>query len=91
MKLPKVPFGICCKNVNINQKSLLCHKCNSKVHIKCNNLSVLEYEKLLNDQSSGVSWFCKNCIIDDHALIFPFGAVDNKVLSNLFDLILGSL
>ena len=80
MKSPKVPCGICCKNVNANQKNLLCNKCNSKVHIKCNDISVLEYEKLLNDQSNGVSWFCKNCIIDDRALMFPFGAVDNEVL-----------
>ena len=86
MKSPKVPCGICCKNVNANQKNLLCNKCNSKVHIKCNDISVLEYEKLLNDQSNGVSWFCKNCIIDDRALMFPFGAVDNEVLSNLFDI-----
>ena len=85
MKSPTTPCGICCKNVNVNQKSLLCNKCNSKVHIKCKNISVLEYEKVCNDQSNGVPWFCKNCTIDDNALIFPFGAVDNEVLSNLFD------
>ena len=79
MKSPKVPCGICCKNVNVNQKNLLCNKCDSKVHIKCNDISVLEYEKLLNDQSNGVPWFCKNCTIDDRALMFPFGTVDNEV------------
>ena len=85
MKSPKTPCGICYKNVNVNQKSLLCNKCNSKVHIKCNDISVLEYENLCNDQSNGVPSFCKNCIIDDSALMFPFGGVDNEALSNLFD------
>lgn len=86
MKPPRVPGGICHKNVNANQKNLFCDKYNSKVHIKCNEISVLDYEKLLHDQSNGVPWFCKNCIIDNHVSMFPFGIVDNVVLSNLFDL-----
>ena len=57
------------------------HKCNSKLHIKFYDLSVLEYEELLNDQFNDVPCFCKNCIIDDRASMFPFGTVDNKVLS----------
>ena len=70
--------------IYLHGEESLCSKCNSKVNIKCNDISVLEYEKLLNGQSNAVPQFCKNCTIDGHASLLPFGTDDNEELSYLF-------
>ena len=82
MVSPKYPCGICHKNVNIN--GIFCDKCNFWHHFKRNDISVSEYEALSNEPDD-VPWFCINCSITHHESIFPFGSIENKVLSNLFD------
>ena len=49
------------------------------VHIRCNDISVKEYEELQKEPEH-VPWFCLNAEI-----MFPFGSVDNEELSNLND------
>ena len=43
----KYPCGICKKSVDKNQKAINCSVCTRWVHIKCNGVSVNEYEKLV--------------------------------------------
>ena len=82
MVSPKYPCGICHKNVNKN--GIFCDKCNFWHHIKCNDISVSEYEAL-SSEPDDVPWFCINCTITYHESIFPFGSIENEALSNLFN------
>ncbi len=82
VRTPKYPCGICHKNVNNN--GILCNTCNFWHHIKCNNISVSEYEALSNEPDD-VPWFCINCSINYNKSIFPFGSIENEPLSYLFD------
>ena len=43
------PCGICKKNVNNNQKAILCSNCKHWIHIKCNGTSVTEYNQMIDD------------------------------------------
>ena len=83
VRTAKYPCGMCHKNVNKN--GILCNECNCWHHIKCNNISVSEYEALSNEPDD-VPWFCINCIITYHESIFPFGSIENETLLNLFEL-----
>ena len=82
VRTPKHPCGICHKNVS--KYGILCNKCNFWRHIKCNNISVTEYEAL-STEPDDVPWFCINCTITYHESIFPFGSIENETLLNLFD------
>ena len=79
----KFPCGICYKSVRDNQKAVFCNECNFYIHIKCNNISVLEYEVLVSE-ADDVPWFCINCTIKYHACVFPFGSIENETLLNFF-------
>ena len=81
----KFPCGICLKNVRESQPSILCNNCNFYVHITCSEVSPSEY-KTLADEPDEVPWFCKKCTIADRESIFPFGTVENEILSDLFEL-----
>ena len=35
------------KNVNYNQKALKCTKCDMWIHIKCNDISIKEYDDMI--------------------------------------------
>ena len=72
------PCGICHKKIPEHYKSVFCDYCNYWVHIRCNNISVKEYEEL-QKQPENVPWFCVKCT----EIMFPFGSVDNAELSNL--------
>ena len=48
----KYTGGICKKSVNKNQKAIKCSVCSEWVHIKCNGVSVNEYEKLIEEEES---------------------------------------
>ena len=76
--VPENPCGICHKNVHANCKSVYCNNCNLWVHLKCNNISIPEYNKL-QDEADDVPWFCLNCT----KIMFPFGQLDNEELLNL--------
>ena len=83
VRAPKYPCGICHKNVN--EKGIFCNNCNFWQHIKCNGISASEYEALSNEPDD-IPWLCINCTKTYHQSIFPFGAIDNETLSNLFGL-----
>ncbi len=76
------PCGTCHKNVTKN--GILCNECNFWYHIKCNDISVTEYEALSNEPDDG-PWFCLNCTIAYYESIFPFGSIENEPLLNLFE------
>ena len=85
------PCGICQKNVNQNQKGIMCSVCKHWVHIKCNGTSVeyyndmIENNALLTDAEIEASlWNCNKCELTNRAMIFPFGfADDNELLEIL--------
>ena len=83
-KESKFPCGICHKSVHDNQKAVFCNECNFYIHIKCNNMSVLEYEVLVNEVDD-VPWFCINCTEKYHAYVFHFGSIENQTLLNISD------
>ena len=47
-------------------------------------MSILEYEAL-SKEPDVVPWFSINCTIAYHESIFPFGAIENETLLNLFE------
>lgn len=75
------PCGICHKNIPDNHKSVFCDYCKFWVHIRCNDLSVQEYEELQREPEH-IPWFCLKCT----ELIFPFGSIENEELINLNNL-----
>lgn len=78
----KFPCGYCSKNVNSNQKALLCCQCQKWIHIKCNDLSVNEYISI-KDNLSNSKWLCLTCTIINDAQIFPFTFVSNEAILQL--------
>ena len=81
VRTPKHPCGICHKNVY--KHGIFCNHCNFWHHIKCNKISVAEYEDL-STEPDDVPWFCINCTIRNRESIFPFGPIENETLLNLF-------
>ena len=70
---PKFPCRICAKNVSDKDKAVQCDLCELWVHIKCNDLSYLDYRYL---QNSNKSWYCIECC----SKIFPFNSLSsNKI------------
>ena len=47
-KQAQFPCGICEKNVNHNQIAVFCDQCDKWIHIKCNNISKVEYQPTLS-------------------------------------------
>ena len=72
------PCGICHKKIPEHHRSVFCDHCNFWVHIRCNNISVKEYNELQKEPEN-VPWLCLKCT----EIMFPFGSVDNEELSNL--------
>ena len=62
---PKFSCRICAKDVHNKDKSVQCSLCELWIHIKCNNLSYLDYRYL---QNCDKSWYCLECC----STIFPF-------------------
>ena len=65
---------------------MLCNKCNLFVHIKCNNITALDYSNLEREPDD-VPWFCKLC----NKEIVPFRSLANEVLLGLYEFDLPSL
>ena len=80
----KYHCGICKKIVNKNQKAINCSVCSEWVHIKCNRVSVNEYEKLVEEES--IPWQCILCHIEDMASKFPFCYLSKTELIDLYGL-----
>ena len=84
------PCGICQKNVHHNQKYIKCTSCKFKVHIKCNDTTVEEYNTI-KDSNSLLSeehkdkndWCCNRCMISNMAEKFTFGLESNYDLINI--------
>ena len=75
----KFPCKICENNVTYCNQAIQCDLCDSRVHIKCNDLNYIDYKFL---QNSNDPWFCISCC----SKIFPFNTAKNKnFISNFYD------
>ena len=45
---PKIPCGVCNKNIAEQHKRVTCSICNYRVHIKCNKIDVKAFDKIKN-------------------------------------------
>ena len=85
----KFPCGICKFEVKHNHKAIFCTNCDSWVHIKCDGTSIEDYKIMMKNNRDNDElieneiWECLNCIINQRAIIFPFGLEDNLNLRNL--------
>ena len=52
------PCSICNQAIGDNDNSIYCDKCNSWVHIKCNNLNFIDYQYVNGNDDP---WFCLIC------------------------------
>ena len=50
---------VCSKKVAYNHKAVLCEICNTWVHIKCNKLTIDDYEKFQNN--ANLNFTCLQC------------------------------
>ena len=51
--------GLCHKTIGQRRKSIRCDYCDQLIHIRCNNINVSTYDKLVDDPTP---WFCRMCI-----------------------------
>ena len=65
--------GICHENVGENQAAIFCIECNSYVHIKFKDTSILDY-RIYQAEPDNAVWFCKSCT----TALFPFGTLQFK-------------
>ena len=87
------PCIYCHKNVNYNQRGLMCSSCQCWSHIKCNGTPILEYNELkvicntfqTQRFMPNNDWICFNCHVNKLSEIFPFGMIDNFDLANLLE------
>ena len=86
------PCGICQKNVNRNQKAILCDNCKHWIHIKCNGTTADEYKKIIDNNSllsdeeiDNNVWYCNKCLLVNMADIFPFGLESDQELECLMN------
>ena len=73
------PCGICKKNVNKNQKAILCLNCTHCIHIKCNSTPIMDYNQMIEYNSTRndeeieyCEWLCNKCQILKTSQIFPY-------------------
>ena len=52
------PRSICVNSIGDNDDSIFCDKCNSWIHIKCNNPNYIDYQYLNGNDDP---WFCLKC------------------------------
>ena len=74
------PCGICKKNVNKNQKAILCSNCAHWIHIKCKGMSIMDYNQMIeynstlsDEEIENYEWLCNKCQILKTSQIFPYG------------------
>ena len=47
------PWSIGARSIEEKDDYVLCHKCNSWVHIKCNNLNYIDYQYIYDNNEVG--------------------------------------
>ena len=76
----KYPCGICEKAVAKNHKAVVCDLCDKWVHCRCSNVSLSEYNDMIddanNDESTNKKWICIKCINSN----ISFSSIDDKHL-----------
>ena len=70
------PCSVCEKPVGFNHEAVRCDKCNTWIHIRCNNIRKKTYRSLKKDPTP---WNCKLCI---HAEL-PFSKLNNTEFARL--------
>ena len=70
----KYPCKICHKTIGKRHKAIRCSNCDERIHIKCNNLDIKAYNKLIEDPKP---WYCQVCVDS----MIPF----SKLTDNEFD------
>ena len=53
------PCVSCKANVRDNQRGVYCDSCHNWIHLKCTNISILEYQRLAHSEES---WVCYTCL-----------------------------
>ena len=65
--------GVCYKNVNYNNPSIECTLCKHWTHIKCTDITLDEYNNLIDRNNSNPSliedepWICPKCTLINNA------------------------
>ena len=85
------PCGICEKNVNQHQNAVFCDQCDKWIHIKCNDVSKIEYETFQKEPDNSKHWICIKCTIINNSLLFPFTLESDEVVVGLNGISLPSL
>ena len=62
--------SLCNKNINANHKALNCTICKLKIHIKCNSLSITDFNQIKNSTSP---FYCITCIDNN----IPFSSIND--------------
>ena len=63
------PCSACTETIGDNDDAMYCGKCNLWVHIKCNNLNVIDYLYLNGNDDP---------CLKSNTELFPFGTLNNK-------------
>lgn len=64
--------GVCVKFIQSNQKAIFCDLCKKWIHLKCTELSRVDYISL---DGSPNEWFCSPCLQN----LFPFNQIDDDI------------
>ena len=72
----KYPCKVCHRAVRHKQNAVECDLCDQWVHIKCNDISKTQYQKMVNQPQT---WYCKICIKE----IIPYSSLSNEDLWKL--------
>ena len=76
--------------MNQNQTSVFCDQCHQWIHIKCKNISKVEYETLQKEPDNKQR-ICIKCTIINNSSLFPFTLESDEVLLGLNGISLPSL
>lgn len=81
-RMPKYPCGQCYRAVKNLDEGVLCDKCNTWFHIKCENIPSDMYKNCL--LGSDFSWYCTNCGLPNFASsLFDTSLIPET--TNMFD------
>ena len=85
-KLPRKciinPCETCKKSITKSQKEIQCSICLRNHHLKCNDLTVDDYEIIKN---KGSDWTCIICVLSFNLKHFPFTRLQNTEIINMND------
>ena len=78
------PCNICNKNVTPSMKAIQCDSCNKWIHIKCNDISAVEYD-YFSSTNDDIDWNCLYCTLKFNHEKFPFTLVDDVDIYKLIN------